>query len=476
MGPAAVMDDVFHGPMQPAPGIPNRFGYFILRNDDGTVRMPTALVNADYLRGPFVPTDGFDDVPRFPPNSPEGRLGAPSTADWKGQNLGTGTYGVVDAVKNANLVMKTITLMTGPATDWHKNEPSIFEVFIWQYIASQPGAEAHIVMPLMIYARTPDFGSPDPGLGILQRRFMGTLGDLMARVRRGRFPPDDAARLRNGLVLQIARALAWMHSVGAVHADIKHANILWEAPAFGDLLDLAQARVVLADFSISYSVDQAALDRYVASIPHPNGPLAPVSNTPYTGKYGGSGFFRPLEAIFELPVAPDIHPLADVYSFAMLVAEMEQPDVWPSDPSLMITDIHGFVSNGLHDSFVKLSQAALTPLKTTREPGRYKDYVKEKMVEAVGLLSSFMGGQIGKTIPMSPFHARLQVGARRSLLGAAFNYYPSTRPTMANVVAALEAHIAAHPTGSAFDAPITGREPRGALLHLVPFVFLEKAQ
>ncbi len=82
-----------------------------------------------------------------------------------------------------------------------------------------------------------------------------TLEEVVART--GAFSPEEVVRY----ALQIASALAEAHRLGVVHRDIKPSNIL---------LDVDQQKVVITDFGLAKTIEEASLTRtgLIAGTPH----------------------------------------------------------------------------------------------------------------------------------------------------------------------------------------------------------------
>ncbi|MEZ4586086.1 MAG: serine/threonine-protein kinase [Gemmatimonadales bacterium] len=121
----------------------------------------------------------------------------------------------------------------------------------------------------------------------------------MRLIRKGRLDAEEVIQVST----QVADALAYAHSQGVVHRDVKPENILFAA-----------GHAVVADFGVAKAVSKAA-DKSVTRTGYPVGTVG------YMSPEQAAGF-------------TDLTPKTDVYSLGCVVYEMlvgETPGHWPSE-------------------------------------------------------------------------------------------------------------------------------------------------
>ncbi len=197
--------------------------------------------------------------------------------------LGRGGMGEVYAARRRDDSAQLAVKILHP---FHTDDPDMLQRFRREAAIAERVSGGHV--PGVI-----DLGTTEEGQHfiVMERLHGEDLETLLAR--RGRLPPDEAARLVTG----IAAALDALHDAGAVHRDLKPSNVF---------LDEA-GRVRLLDFGIAKFQDEAAqLTRTVAIM-------------------GTAGFMAPESA---RGGARNIGPAADVFALgamAYLMLTGERP-------------------------------------------------------------------------------------------------------------------------------------------------------
>ena len=183
-----------------------------------------------------------------------------------GYEISSGSYGIIYALWRVN--GKCFKVYNG--TDWNKNGEIIWEIFMWQYLLSLPLADDYIVKLDMLFTKFESAATGsvarDAYLVAEMRLYQGSLNSLVTdnsnKIKA--MTDSDRAVFWHNIALKYAQGLAWIHSQGVAHGDVKPENVLY---MFSDreIRDIRSVDLRFTDFGLVFVTDFEKLDIYAAA-------------------------------------------------------------------------------------------------------------------------------------------------------------------------------------------------------------------